>query len=50
LSRDLDRLQEATIEEDGKRITTSTVVAGQIGCVFHAADNAVPPNISERTA
>jgi hypothetical protein len=29
LLRDLDRLQEATIEKDGKRITTRTAVAGQ---------------------
>jgi hypothetical protein len=31
LLRDLDRLQEATIEKDGKSITTRTAVAGQVG-------------------
>jgi hypothetical protein len=35
--RDLDRLQEATIEKDGKRITTRTHVTGQVGSVFQAA-------------
>jgi hypothetical protein len=34
LLRDLDRLQEATIEKDGKRITTRTAVFGQVGGVF----------------
>ena len=29
--RDLDRLQEATIEKDGKRVTTRTPVSGQVG-------------------
>ena len=37
LLRDLDRLQEATIEKDGKRITTRTHVTGQVGSVFQAA-------------
>ena len=31
LVRDLDRLQEATIDKDGKRITTRTPVTGQPG-------------------
>jgi hypothetical protein len=34
LLRDLDRLQEATIDKDGKRITTRTAVTGQVGRVF----------------
>lgn len=34
LLRHLDRLQEATIDKDGKRITTRTPVAGQVGRVF----------------
>lgn len=42
LLRDLDRLQEATIEKDGKRITTRTHVAGQVGSVFQAAGVALP--------
>jgi hypothetical protein len=47
---DLDHLQEATIEKDGKRITTRTAVAGQVGNVFQAAGIALPPNRHERTA
>jgi transposase len=50
LLRDLDRLQEATIETDGKRITPRTAVAGQVGCVFQAAGVALPPNLHEHTA
>jgi len=50
LLRDLDRLQEATIEKDGKRITTRTAVAGQVGSVFQAAAIALPPNLHERAA
>ena len=48
LLRDLDRLQEATIEKDGKQITTRTGVAGQVGGVFQAAGIALPPNLHER--
>jgi transposase len=44
LIRDLDRLQEATIEKDGKRIITRTQVAGQVGLVFQAAGVALPPH------
>jgi hypothetical protein len=47
LLRDLDRLQEATIEKDGKRITTRTAVAGQVGSVFQAVGIALPPNLHE---
>jgi transposase len=50
LLRDLDRLQDATIEKDGKRITTRTAVAGQVGRVFQAAGIALPPNLHEHTA
>ena len=50
LLRDLDRLQEATIEKDGKHITARTAVAGQVGSVFQAAGIALPPNLHERTA
>jgi hypothetical protein len=50
LLRDLDRLQEATIEKDGKRITTRTAVAGQVGSVFQIAGIALPPNLHERAA
>ena len=50
LLRDLDRLQEATIEKDGKRITTRTAVAGQVGRVFQAAGVALTPNTRELAA
>jgi hypothetical protein len=50
LLRDLDRLQEATIEKDGKRITTRTAVTGQVGRVFQAAGVALPPNLREVAA
>jgi transposase len=48
LIRDLDRLQEATIEKDGKRITTRTQVEGQVGVVFQAAGVALPPHQREQ--
>jgi Transposase DDE domain len=47
LLHDLDRLQEATIEKDGKAITSRTAVAGQVGSVFQAAGIALPPNLRE---
>lgn len=50
LLRDLDRLQEATIEKDGKRIITRTAVTGQVGRVFQAAGGALPPNLREYAA
>jgi hypothetical protein len=50
LLRDLDRLQEATIEKDGKAITARTAVSGQVGGVFQAAGIALPPNLLERAA
>jgi transposase len=48
LMRDLDRLQEATIDKDGKRITTRTPVTGQVGRAFQALGVALPPNTRER--
>lgn len=42
LLRDLDRLQEATIEKDGKRLTGRTSLTGQIGRIFQAARIALP--------
>jgi transposase len=48
LIRDLDRLQEASIEKDGKRITTRTQVAGQVGLVFQATGVALPPHQREQ--
>lgn len=50
LLRDLDRLQEAIIEKDGKRITARTAVAGRVGSVFQAAGVTLPPNLHERAA
>jgi len=50
LLRDLDRLQEATIEKDGKRITTRTYVTGQVGSAFQAAGVALPQNLREQAA
>ncbi|MCY3671047.1 MAG: hypothetical protein OXH14_08185 [Alphaproteobacteria bacterium] len=50
LIRDLDRLQQATIDKDGKRITTRTHVQGQIGKVFRATGIALPPNAREHHA
>jgi transposase len=50
LIRDLDRLQEATIEKDGKRITTRTHVEGQVGRVFQAARITLPLHQREQAA
>ena len=50
LIRDLDRLQEATIEKDGKRVTTRTHVEGQVGRVFQAAGVGLPSNWRETPA
>jgi hypothetical protein len=50
LMRDLDRLQEATIEKDGKRITTRTHVSGQVGSVFQAVGVALSKNWIEQLA
>ncbi len=50
LIRGLDRLRQAAIEKDGKRITTPTHTAGQVGKVFRAAGIALPSNAREHTA
>ena len=50
LIRHLDRLQQVTIEKDGKRVTTRTHVQGQVGKVFRAVGIALPPNSREHTA
>lgn len=50
LLRDLDRLQTATIEKEGKRITTRTQVNGQVGSVFKAAKVGLPKNFREHAA
>jgi len=48
LLRDLDRLQQATIEKDGKQIVTRTHVTGQVGAIFKAAGVALPQNLREQ--
>ena len=50
LLRDLDRLQEASIEKDGKVITGRSPVTGQVGLVFRAAGVALPENIKTAAA
>ncbi|HET7411560.1 MAG TPA: IS1634 family transposase [Pararhizobium sp.] len=50
LLRDLDRLQEATVEKDGRIITTRTHVTGQVGNVFKAVGIALPHNLNEQQA
>ena len=47
LLRDLDRLQQVTIEKDGKRIVTRTHAESQVGRVFQAAGVALPPHFRE---
>jgi len=47
---DLDCLQQATIEKDGKVITVRTPTSGQAGQVFQAAGVPLPANIREKTA
>jgi transposase len=43
--RDLDRLQEVTIEQNGEPITLRTPTRGAIGPIFKAAGVALPKNI-----
>jgi Transposase DDE domain len=47
LLNDLDRLQQATIEKDGKAITVRTPTSGMVGSVFQATGIALPANIKE---
>jgi len=47
LLNDLDRLQQAAIEKDGRVITTRTHVNGQVGNVFKAAGIALPANFRD---
>ena len=48
LLNDLDRLQQGTIEKDGKAITVRTPTTGMVGSVFQATGIALPANIRER--
>ena len=43
-------LAGATIEKDGKRVTTRTHVEGQVGRVFQAAGVGLPSNWRETPA
>ncbi|TIR65330.1 MAG: hypothetical protein E5X15_31160 [Mesorhizobium sp.] len=47
LLNDLDRLQQAMIEKDGKAITVRTPTSGMVGRVFQATGIALPANIKE---
>ena len=48
--RDLDRLQEVTITQDGRAMTLRTPATGVIGPLFKAARIALPPNIRDASA
>jgi transposase len=48
--RDLDRLQEATMVQDGKRLVIRTPTAGLTGRLFQIAGVALPPNVREVAA
>jgi hypothetical protein len=45
--RDLDRLQEITLDQDGKRFLLRTPTAGVAGKLFQAVRVALPPHIQE---
>jgi transposase len=45
--RDLDRLEEVEIEQDGKRFVLRTQVKGSCGKVFQAAGVALPPTLRQ---
>jgi len=45
--RDLDRLQEIELEQDGKRFLLRTPTTGVAGKLFHAVGVALPPNVQE---
>jgi hypothetical protein len=45
--RDLERLQEIELEQDGKRFVLRTPTTGVAGKLFQAVGVALPPNIQE---
>lgn len=45
--RDLDRLQEIQLEQDGKRFLLRTPTTGVAGKLFQAVGAALPPNLQE---
>src|SRR5215207_7712854 len=48
--RDLDRLQEVAITQDGRQMTLRTPATGVIGPLFKAARIALPPNVRDASA
>ena len=48
--RDLDRLQEVEVEQDGKRFVLRTPVTGCAGKLFQTLGVALPPNIRDATS
>lgn len=48
--RVLGRLQEATIEKDGRGLTGRTSLTDEIACIFQAARIALPTGRSETAA
>jgi transposase len=47
--RDIDRLQEVEVEQDGKRFVLRTPVTGSAGKLFQILGVALPPNIRDAT-
>lgn len=47
IRRDLDRLQEIRLEQDGKRFLLRTPTTGVAGKLFQAVGVALPPNLQE---
>jgi hypothetical protein len=45
--RDLDRLQEATLTQDGRSMTLRTPATGVVGPLFKAARIALPSNVRD---
>jgi hypothetical protein len=48
--RDLDRLQEVAISQDGRQMSLRTPATGTIGPLFKAARLALPPNVCDPSA
>ena len=49
MRRDLDRLQEVEVEQDGKRFILRTPVTGCAGKLFQTLGVALPPNLRDAT-
>ena len=48
--RDLDRLQEVAISQNGRQMTLRTPATGLIGPLFKPARIALPPNVRDASA